>query len=69
MAQNDASSLEKLAGLVAQTRSDVGAESLDQIRHVLGQRLEQTGIELPDHVVDELARQIHSGDPAAPATS
>lgn len=58
MAQNNASTLEKITGIAAQTRVDVGGESQDRIVHVLRQRLDEAGIALPDADVDELARQI-----------
>jgi hypothetical protein len=66
MSQNDASAVDKVAGIVAQTRQDVGTQSVDEIAHVLGQRLEQSGVPLPDSDVQELARQISTGDAAAP---
>ncbi len=67
MSQNDASTIDKVAGIVAQTRSDVGAEPQERIAEVLHQRLEQAGVDLPDDEVDELARQVSTGDSAAPA--
>jgi hypothetical protein len=66
MSQNDASTVDKVAGIVAQTRQDVGTESVDRIAEVLTQRLEQSGIPLPASDVDELARQISTGDASAP---
>ncbi len=66
MSQNNADDVAKVAGIVAQTRSDIGTGSFDEIRHVLAQRLEQTGIALPDDEVDELVRQISTGDAATP---
>ena len=66
MSQNDASDLEKVTGLVAQTRADVGTESVERIAEVLRQRLEQAGIDLPDSDVEELARQISTGDAKSP---
>jgi hypothetical protein len=62
MSQNDASDVDKVAGIVAQTRSDVGDQSLDRIADVLRQRLVQAGVELPDDEVRELARQVSTGD-------
>ncbi|KQZ85054.1 hypothetical protein ASD56_01390 [Microbacterium sp. Root166] len=67
MSQNDASTIDKVAGIVAQTRSDVGTEPQERIAEVLHQRLEQAGVDLPDEEVDELARQISTGDSAAPS--
>jgi hypothetical protein len=66
MSQNDASTVDKVSGIVAQTRQDLGTESVERIAQVLSQRLEQSGIPLPDSDVDELARQISTGDAAAP---
>ena len=66
MAQNDASALEKVSGIVAQTRADVGVEPVERIAEVLRQRLDQAGVDLPDHDIDERARQISTGDASAP---
>jgi hypothetical protein len=66
MSQNDASAVDKVSGIVAQTRQDVGTKSIEEIAHVLAQRLEQSGVPLPDSEVQELARQISTGDAAAP---
>ena len=62
MAQNNASQVEKVSGIVVQTRSDVGDQSEERIRDVLRQRLEQSGIDLPDAEIAELAHQISGGD-------
>ncbi|GAB3602922.1 hypothetical protein [Microbacterium aureliae] len=69
MAQNDASAVDKVAGIVAQTRSDVGDQPLERVADVLRQRLDQSGVDLPDDEVRELARQISTGDSAAPEES
>jgi hypothetical protein len=66
MAQNDAPMIEKVSGIVAQTRADVGTEPLDRIAHVLAQRLEQAGIDVTDTDIDELARQASTGDAQSP---
>ncbi len=66
MSQNDASAIDKVSGIVAQTRQDVGTQSVEEIAHVLAQRLEQSGVPLPEAEVQELARQISTGDAAAP---
>ncbi|WP_109211987.1 MULTISPECIES: hypothetical protein [Microbacterium] len=66
MAQNNASELEKVTGIVAQTRQDVGTEPLERIAEVLRQRLDQSGIDLPDADVQELARQVSTGDADSP---
>ena len=62
MSQNDATDLEKVDGIAAQTRADVGTESLERIEEVLRQRLDQSGIDLSDDEVQELARQVSTGD-------
>ena len=67
MAQNNASDVDKVAGIVVQTRSDVGGEPLERIAEVLRQRLTQAGIELPEHDIEELARQVSTGDADGPA--
>ena len=69
MAQNDASAVDKVAGIVAQTRSDVGTESVERIEQVLRQRLEQSGVDLPDDEIRELAQQVSTGDAASPDRS
>ncbi|MFK4836997.1 hypothetical protein ACI3KY_14835 [Microbacterium sp. ZW T2_14] len=67
MSQNNAPDVDKVAGIVAQTRSDVGTEPLERIAEVLRQRLSQSGVELPDNDIDELARQVYTGDADGPA--
>lgn len=69
MSQNDASAVEKVSGIVAQTRQDVGTESVERIAQVLAQRLDQSGVSLPDAEVHELAQQISTGDASAPDQS
>jgi hypothetical protein len=69
MAQNDASAVDKVAGVVAQTRSDVGSETVERIEQVLRQRLEQSGVDLPDDEIRELAQQVSTGDTARPDQS
>ena len=69
MSQNDASELEKVTGIVAQTRADVGTEPVERIADVLRQRLEQSGIDLPDSDIEELARQVSTGDAKSPTES
>ena len=67
MAQNNASDVDKVAGIVAQTRQDVGTEPLERVAEVLRQRLTQSGIELPENDIEELARQVTTGDTDDPA--
>lgn len=69
MAQNNASDLEKVTGIVVQTRADVGTEPVDRIAEVLRQRLEQAGVDVPDADIHELARQVSTGDAESPERS
>lgn len=69
MAQNNASTIEKITGIVAQTRADVGTEPVERIADVLAQRFEEAGIDLPDADTQELARQISTGDAQSPEQS
>jgi hypothetical protein len=69
MDQNNAPDIDKVAGIVAQTRADVGTEPLERIVEVLHQRLDQAGVSLPDADVEELARQVSTGDAASPSRS
>ena len=69
MDQNNAPDIDKVAGIVAQTRADVGTEPLERIVEVLHQRLDQSGVPLPDADVEELARQVSTGDAASPSRS
>ena len=69
MAQNNASDLDKVSGIVAQTRADVGTEPVERIVEVLHQRLDQAGVDLPDGDVRELARQVSTGDADSPTRS
>jgi len=62
MAQDDAEGLEKVTGVVAQTRQDSGTEPLSRLVEVLRERLQQAGVELPDGDIEELARQVSTGD-------
>lgn len=69
MAQNDATQIDKVSGIVAQTRQDVGTEPIERVADVLRQRLSDSGIDLPDDEVQELARQVTTGDAAGPGQS
>ncbi|TDN91811.1 hypothetical protein [Microbacterium sp. BK668] len=62
MSQNNASDVEKISGIVVQTRDDMAATQPERVYDVLKQRLEQAGIDLPDSEIQELARQITTGD-------
>ena len=69
MSQNDASEVDKVAGIVAQTRQDVGTDPVERIADVLRQRLEQSGIDLPEDEIEELAHQVATGDSKSPRDS
>jgi hypothetical protein len=69
MDQNNAPDIDKVAGIVAQTRADVGTEPHERIVEVLHQRLDQSGVALPDAEVEELARQVSTGDAESPSRS
>lgn len=59
--QNSASIGEKLDGIAAQTRVDLGDESHDRYEEVLRQRLTDAGIQLTDDDVTALARRSSPG--------
>ncbi|MCR2764543.1 hypothetical protein NQ152_13610 [Microbacterium sp. zg.B48] len=59
LAQNQASRQEKIDGLVAQTRVDLGGESDERYSEVLRQRLEDAGIEMTDEDRQRLARDAN----------
>ncbi|MEV8370071.1 hypothetical protein [Microbacterium sp. NPDC064584] len=57
--QNDASTEDKLQGIAAQTRVDLGDESHDRYAEVIRQRLSDAQIELSDDEVTTWARRAH----------
>lgn len=59
--QNDASIEDKLDGIAAQTRVDLGDESQDRYEEVLRQRLTDSGIQITDDDVSALARRSSRG--------
>jgi hypothetical protein len=59
--QNDASTSDKLDGIAAQTRVDLGDESHERYEEVLRQRLSDAGIQQTDDEVSDLARRSHPG--------
>ena len=59
--QNNASIEEKLAGIAAQTRVDLGDESQERYEEVLRQRLTDADIPLGDRDVSDLARRAAPG--------
>lgn len=58
MSQNNAPDEDKIAGIVAQTRQDVAHMGHERIVQVLTQRFEQTGIEVSEAEIDDLARKV-----------
>ncbi|GAA2010494.1 hypothetical protein [Microbacterium ulmi] len=62
MDQHSASDVDKIAGIVVQTRADVGTEPVERIAEVLGQRLRDAGLDLDDGEIADLARQVATGD-------
>lgn len=63
MDHDDVGDLDKIAGIVVQTRADVGTEPESRIAEVLGQRFSDAGVDLSDDDIADLARQIASGEP------
>lgn len=59
--QNIASLEEKLEGIAAQTRVDLGDESEERYEQVLRQRLTDAGIPLTDDDVSDLVRRSSPG--------
>lgn len=59
--QNNASIEEKLDGISAQTRVDLGDESQERYEEVLRQRLTDADIQLTDDDVSDLARRASPG--------
>ena len=64
LAQNNASTQDKLDGIAAQTRVDLGDESHDRYEEVLRQRLDDSDIQLTDDEVSDLARRSSGGNSA-----
>lgn len=66
MTQNNASEVEKVTGILVQTRADMGAEPRERVVQALAERLAQAGIEVSSADVEELADQITTGDASTP---
>lgn len=62
MSQNNASDGEKIAGIVAQTRVDVGDQDDARIADVLRQRFSDSGIAVADDAFADLVRRVRAGD-------
>lgn len=58
MDMHTATEAEKLDGIVAQTRVDVGDKSPERIAEVLRQRCDQSGIALDDERLAELVTRV-----------
>lgn len=56
-----ASEDDKVAGIVAQTRQDVGGESAERIADVLAQRFTDAGIAIDDARLRQLAGEVAAG--------
>jgi hypothetical protein len=61
LAQNNPSTQDKLDGIAAQTRVDLGDESQERYEEVLRQRLRDSEIQLTDDEVSALARRSSGG--------
>lgn len=68
MAEQSAEQIERISGVVAQTRADAGTDSSDRIVEVLRERLRAVGVALPETDLRELASQVSTGDADEPAT-
>lgn len=66
LSQNNAGEIEKVTGILVQTRDDMASEPRERIVQALTERLSQAGIEASDADVQELADQITTGDAGDP---
>lgn len=60
--QNPASDGERLAGIVAQTRADLGEDDDSRVLAMLRQRIEDAGIDVSDALLSELVDKVRRGD-------
>lgn len=67
LAEQSAEQLERISGIVAQTRADAATDSIDRIVEALRQRLRDVGVSLPDDDLRELVGQVSTGDADDPA--
>lgn len=58
MAQNNATDDEKIEGIVAQSRVDVGHESHERVQEVLRQRFADAGVEVEPERLSDLAAAV-----------
>lgn len=61
LAQNAATLEEEVAGIVEQTRADLGVATEEKIRHVLGQRLHDAGISESDADIESMVTKVMGG--------
>ena len=61
MDTHDASVQDKIDGIIAQTRVDVGDKPHERIMDVLRQRFDDAGISADDALFDELATKVTDG--------
>lgn len=66
MSQNNADDIEKVAGILVQTRADMATEPRERVVQALTERLEQAGVAVSGQDVEELADQITAGDAPDP---
>jgi len=59
--QNAATTQDQIAGIVAQTRADLGSETDERYAEVLRQRLEDAGIQMTDDDVQSLSGEASPG--------
>lgn len=59
--QNAATTQDQIAGIVAQTRADLGSETDERYAEVLHQRLEDAGIQMTDEDVRSLSGEASPG--------
>jgi hypothetical protein len=59
--QNDASDEDRIAGIAAQTRSDVGDQDADRVAEVLRQRFADAGLDVDGSRTAALAAEITNG--------
>lgn len=66
MDHDEVGDLDKIAGIVVQTRADLGTATEDRIAEVLGQRFRDADLDVSDEETADLAHQIATGEPVTP---
>jgi len=61
LAQNDPTELERLDGIVVQTRADLAGEDVAVVEKSLRRRLDDAGIVLEEEEIEALARDLSAG--------